>query len=570
MNKNFIDEYENTRNPNSKFLIIISKFISIILLLLYFTSVIFFKKTDILPVKYLVLITAILAIISGIFFILQWFKHIAKKTRIILDIISVLLIAALSVADVYCMQLDNFLNNITVSDYEIQNYSVLVLKNDKYTKLSDLNDKSIGYLTNDKENLESIKNEISSSAACTYTEYENISTLKDALIASKVDAIVIEDSYKSILEEEMSDIYDKFKIIHNFSLKYSVESISKEAQVTSEPFNIYISGIDTYGDIGTVSRSDVNIIVTVNPNTKQILLTNIPRDSYVKLHGISGKKDKLTHAGIYGIDMSVKTIEDLLGIDINYYIKVNFSSLESIVDTLGGITAYSKYSFTSYIGNYKFYSGYNNMNGAQALAFSRERKAFSEGDIMRGQNQQAVIEAILRKASTPSIITKYSSLLNALSGKFQTNMSNDKITELIKSQISSGTSWTVTSITLDGTGSNEYTYSYSGGKLSVVLLNESTVTNAKSYINKVLNGEKLSGSYVEITDVKNPTQIKTTTNTNTNNNTTKNNNTTNEEKTNNNTNNNNETTNNTNNNTGNETNNNNDNDNSGEVVIYGN
>ncbi len=520
------NEYLN-KTTESKALNLISKLISAAFLILYFVSIIVFKNANVLPTKYLIILTIALVAISGSFFFLQFFKSIKKKTRIILDIISVLFIAILSIGVNYCLKLDNFLDNITNSDYEIQNYSVIVLNNNTYNKLSDLNGKTMGYINNEDTNIDSIKNELNSSVNPTYVAYEDISELRDSLLSKDVDSIVIEDSQKAILEEEAADFFEKAKVIYTFSIKSTVESISKEAMVSSEPFNIYISGIDTYGDIGTVSRSDVNIIVTVNPNTKQILLTNIPRDSYIKLHGTTGYKDKLTHAGIYGIDMSVKTIEDLLGIDINYYFKVNFSSVESIVNTLDGITAYSKYAFTSYIGNYHFVSGYNNMNGAQALAFARERKAFAEGDIMRGQNQQSVIEAIIRKASTPSIITKYSTLLNSLSGKFQTNMPTDKITELIKYQISTGSKWTVTSITLDGNGSSQYTYSYSKQKLSVVILNQDSVDNAKEKIASVLGGTKLDSSYTEVKNATDTTQAPTknnNTNTNTGNNTTSNNN----------------------------------------------
>ncbi len=226
----------------------------------------------------------------------------------------------------------------------------------------------------------------------------------------------------------------------------------------------------------------------------------------------SGYKDKLTHAGIYGVDMSVKTIEDLLDIDINYYFKVNFSSVETIVNEIGGITAYSKYTFTSYIGNYKFYEGYNQMNGEQALAFARERKSFAEGDIMRGQNQQAVIEGILRKATTSTIITKYSSLLNKLSSKFQTNMPTEKITDLIKYQIASNPEWTITSIHLTGSGSMQYTYSYSSGKLSVVILDEDSIQSAKDKIKQVESGTTFDSSYEEVTNINTPVKVETTNN----------------------------------------------------------
>ena len=230
--------------------------------------------------------------------------------------------------------------------------------------------------------------------------------------------------------------------------------------------------------------------MTVNPKTKQILLTSIPRDYYVQLHGTTGSRDKLTHAGIYGTDMSVQTIEDLLGIEINYYIKVNFSSFIDIINAIGGIEVYSKYEFTS-IDGYHYQQGYNELNGEEALSFARERKAFMEGDRQRGADQQAVIEAMIKKMSNKSILTKYESLLDSIDGKFQTNMNYKKITSLIKMQLDDMSSWNVVSIALDGSNGSEYTYTGGNQKLYVMIPDESTIDNASSLINAVLKGEKL-------------------------------------------------------------------------------
>jgi len=282
----------------------------------------------------------------------------------------------------------------------------------------------------------------------------------------------------------------KIKIIGTINVKTKSENEAKEVNVVSEPFSIYITGIDTYGDISSVSRSDVNIVMTVNPKTKQILLTSIPRDYYVQLHGTTGSRDKLTHAGIYGTDMSVQTIEDLLGIEINYYIKVNFSSFIDIINAIGGIEVYSKYEFTS-IDGYHYQQGYNELNGEEALSFARERKAFMEGDRQRGADQQAVIEAMIKKMSNKSILTKYESLLDSIDGKFQTNMNYKKITSLIKMQLDDMSSWNVVSIALDGSNGSEYTYTGGNQKLYVMIPDESTIDNASSLINAVLKGEKL-------------------------------------------------------------------------------
>jgi LCP family protein required for cell wall assembly len=229
------------------------------------------------------------------------------------------------------------------------------------------------------------------------------------------------------------------------------------------------------------------MIVTVNPKTHDILLTSIPRDYYVQLHGTTGLKDKLTHAGIYGVDMSVSTLEDLFDIDINYYVRVNFTTLIQVVDTIDGIDVESDKSFTAYTDNSVYVKkGSNHFNGKQALAYSRERYAYQEGDRHRVQNQQDVITAIMNKMlSSKTLITKYNSILNTLDGSFQTNMKTSSLTSLIKKQIDTMPSWNITSQSVNGTDSSNVTYSYPGQKLYVMVPDMSTVESAKTKITEV-------------------------------------------------------------------------------------
>ena len=291
----------------------------------------------------------------------------------------------------------------------------------------------------------------------------------------------------AMINESDEDFNDEYRIIYDFSIDVKTEDITKEVDITEDPFSIYISGIDTYGRVSSVSRSDVNMIITVNPKTHKILITSIPRDYYVTLAG-KNAKDKLTHAGIYGIETSVATLEDLLDIPINYYVKVNFTSLIDIVDALGGVNVYSKYSFTSKDGYY-YNQGYNNVDGKKALSFVRERKAFSEGDRTRVENQAAMIEALINKAISPSIIMNYTSLLNALNDSFITNLDTNSITEFIKMQIDKMPSWEIENISLNGTDGSDYTYSYGGTKLYVMYPDNETVINAQNKINALLKEE---------------------------------------------------------------------------------
>jgi len=251
-----------------------------------------------------------------------------------------------------------------------------------------------------------------------------------------------------------------------------------------KPYVIYISGIDTYGDIATTSRSDVNILAVVNPANKKVLLVTTPRDYYVQLHGTTGAKDKLTHAGIYGVEKSKQTLEDLYGTQVDYTVRINFDSLLKLIDTVGGITVTSDQNFSA--GGYTFVQGPNKLNAKQALVFARERHSFAEGDRQRGKNQERVIEALITKLSQPQMALKLPAILQATNGSFQTNASRDEINAIIKQQIASAGSWSSESISVDGTGSSAPTYSMGSQLLYVMIPDYATVEAAKVKMNSYL------------------------------------------------------------------------------------
>ena len=242
--------------------------------------------------------------------------------------------------------------------------------------------------------------------------------------------------------------------------------------VTQQPFNIYISGIDVYGEITTESRSDVNLIVTVNPMTHKILITTTPRDYYVTIPGVSGDyRDKLTHAGIYGIDTSIATLENLYSTEIPFYGRVNFSSVIDIVDAMGGIDVESEVAFTTSKAAgtvVEIKEGMNHLNGKEALAFVRERKAFLDGDHQRGRNQQALLTALIKKAMSPMILLQASEMIDSVVGNAETNMSEQQMKSLIKMQLNDLEGWEIESVAATGDDSGkQYCYSYSGGPLYV-------------------------------------------------------------------------------------------------------
>lgn len=459
---------------------------------------------NVLPLKYFIPVFLFLLVVNGVLFLLAFVKKIKnQQAKLILSIIAGILSALMLIVSFYFYRTLSLIGSFGNRNYKTENYSVVVLKSNEIEDLKGLTNKIVGYFDSNHEGLSLALDEIKDKLTAQYEESSSVDSLYNSLLKNEIDGMLIEDSYMEMLKEIDSDFDQITKIIYTFSVKIKVDDISKNVDVTKEPFAIYISGIDTYGEINSVSRSDVNIVAVVNPKTYQVLLISIPRDYYVQLHGTTGYKDKLTHAGMYGVEMSVQTIEDLLDVDINYYFKVNFTSLIDIVDALGGIEVYSEYSFDSEVGYY-FYKGYNKMNGNQTLAFARTRHAFIDGDRQRGKNQQAVIEAIIRKVASKAIITKYDSLLSAVSGKFQTNLETGDITSLAKLQLDKMPSWTIKSISLNGSDSSNYTYTYNSGKLYVMEPDQNSIDEAKENIAQLLEDQKLESSYGEVSNVKNP------------------------------------------------------------------
>lgn len=440
----------------------------IVLFLIYFI--------DILPKNYFIILTGLFMTINIIFSCLLF-----SQSNVVSGFgkfFSAMYMILMIIAAIYELNTIDFLKKIGDSEYLTINYNVVVLKDGKYKEINDVKDEKIGILNSYPE--ESLT-KLSKKVTLSYYKSNNYSQLVDKLFDKSLKVILLEDSAIDILNEENPDFKDKTNIIYEYSIDIKQKSIKDKVNITKEPFNIYISGIDTYGSVNSVSRSDVNIIMTVNPKTSKIYLTWIPRDYYVKLYNVN-EYDKLTHAGIYGVETSVKTIEDLLGININYYMKLNFSTLIKTVDTFDGITVDSKYSFTSQDG-YKFTRGKNNLNGKKALSFVRERKNLPNGDKSRGENQLEVLGSIIEKASSKAIITKYNSFLKNLKQSFVTNLSNKEITDFIKMQIDKDIKWEIINITLDGSDGYEYTYSYSKNKLYVMLPDEETVNEATKIIN---------------------------------------------------------------------------------------
>ncbi len=468
-----------------------------LLLLISFILIIILLQVPVIPSKYMVLLFMIYIPIVGLLSLFLINKKIKKKIKICSIIMSTIITIFILFVCLYLNRTIGFMNKIKSKDYQIEKYYAIVLKNSPVNSLKELENKNIGLFKNESTSYDEALNKYHSIVTAKDIFYEDYETLLKDFLNNKIDGLFISEVLKGILEDNDVHFNEKIKIIETIEVNVQNKTVSKEANVTKETFNIYISGIDVYGKISSVSRSDVNIIATVNPTTHQVLLTSIPRDYYVPLHGKTGYKDKLTHAGIYGVDMSIKTLEDLLDIDINYYIRVNFTTLISLVDAIGGIEVESEYAFTAISGE-KFKKGTNKLNGKQALAFSRERKAFIDGDRQRGKNQQKVLTAIINKTlSSKTLITKYMNILDTLEDSFETNMPSSKIYDLVNMQIDKMPKWTIQSVSLNGHDANNYTYSYPKQRLYVMEPNEQTVNAVKTAIKDIIDDKIIAiSSYV--------------------------------------------------------------------------
>lgn len=464
---------------------LIGKILSFILMALFIITMYLVYRLNVLPLKYFLIVGIVLLLVI---FILC-FKLIRKKTkffsRIFFSVVAIIFIGVIYYILTYINATYDFMNSMVLNNFETITYDVVIPNSSNIEKVKELKNSSISYLESDS-NYSKAKLLLRKDINYQENPCKNINGIISSFENSK--ALFIEDSYYNLLKEEYDFVKDT-KVIKTYKLIVKKDK-KTNSSTTSKPFIIYISGIDTYGKISSVSRSDVNIVAVVNPALEKILLVSIPRDYYVKLHNTNGYNDKLTHAGIYGIDMSVNTIEDLLDINIDYYLRLNFSTLTKSIDLLDGVDVYSDITFNPTTNpSLTIYQGLNHMNGEEALAFARERYAYKTGDIHRGENQQAIIEAVIKKLSNPKNITKYKDILNSLDGTFETDMSYKDITNLVKLQISKNIDWNVTSISLDGKGSMMPTYSMGERKLYVMIPDEETVINAKNKISKYMESK---------------------------------------------------------------------------------
>ena len=367
--------------------------------------------------------------------------------------------------------------------------SVVVLKDSDVHNVTQL-DSVTGPTDTDNENIQKLIADIKTSQSKELTVEQSNSYLAayKSLIAGEAKAIVLNSVFENIIESEYPDYASKIRKIYtkNITKEVAAPKVSK-----NQSFNVYVSGIDTYGPISSVSRSDVNIIMTVNRETKKILLTTTPRDSYVPIaDGGNNQKDKLTHAGIYGVDASIHTLENLYGIDLNYYARLNFTSFLKLIDLLGGVDVYNDQEFNAYTNNGKHYpAGTLHLDSKDALGFVRERYSLADGDRDRGRNQQKVIVAIIQKLTSSEALKNYSDIIQGLQDSLQTNMPIETMMDLVNAQLDSGGSYKINSQDLKGTGRMGLpSYAMPDSNLYMMEIDDSSLAVAKSAIQDVMEG----------------------------------------------------------------------------------
>lgn len=443
-------------------------------------------RHNILAFRYLNVMTAAVVILVALASLLLIIYRKAEKFTIFFLTLAILMS---SVSFFALQQFVGFTSHInSTSNYSEYSMSVVVLKDSDVHNVTQL-DSVTGPTDTDNDNIQKLIADIKTSQSKELTVEQSTSYLAayKSLVSGEAKAIVLNSVFENIIESEYPDYASKIRKIYtkNITKEVAAPKVSK-----NKSFNVYVSGIDTYGPISSVSRSDVNILMTVNQDSKKILLTTTPRDSYVPIaDGGNNQKDKLTHAGIYGVDSSIHTLENLYGVDINYYVRLNFTSFLKLIDLLGGVDVYNDQEFTSRHGKFHFPVGNVHLDSEQALGFVRERYSLADGDRDRGRNQQKVIVAIIQKLTSTEALKNYSDIIQGLQDSLQTNMPIETMIDLINTQLESGGSYKVNSQDLKGTGQMGLpSYAMPDSNLYMMEIDDSSLATAKSAIQDVMEG----------------------------------------------------------------------------------
>lgn len=482
---------------------ILSIIFSIILVICSLFLIYELVQLNVLPSKFLFIGVAILFLIDTILILLLNFYSKNIVSKIVLVIISLVISFGSGFGGYYLLKTNSMFSNITDTSGKSKNtVSVIVKQSSDMEDLRDIENKKVGTLrlmglVGTEACLKDINDK---DITIEQMNYDSISNLMAAFYSGETEVIILNESYRSNVEdiEEYKNFNDNTRVIYQTTFETeNTNQASAVSDITQHSFNILITGSDSRVDINENARSDVNMVVTVNPATNTVLLTSIPRDYYVTTvcdaadGCANGSLDKITHTGMTGVNTTKKTIESLFGIEINYTVKVGFETVTRIVDALGGVDVYVEpgYAVNGFLGdkNMSVTEGWNHLNGKQALVYSRERYAYLEGDRQRTKNQQQVVMGIINKMTSGSVLANYSDLMDALGDTFQTNMTASEIQSLIQYQMDKMPSWKIEQYMVDGTGDTLMCAAL-GQAAYVMVPDQTTVELAKRKIAAVMDG----------------------------------------------------------------------------------
>ena len=483
----------------SKFSKVLSILLSVVLVISSFYLLYQVVRLNVLPSKFLFPLTIGVVVLDAIFILLLIYFSKNVFSKIICIVLTLFICAASCMGGYYISKTQGALSNITnVAKHAKNTVSVVVKESSSIKNKSQLNGVSVGSLRlNEQGSKKALKELSSEGIVLNQTEYDSMTALLEAFYNGEVDSIIINESSRSqILDMEAYSNFDSnTRVVYQTSYKVkNNDSATSVSDITSKPFNVLISGSDSRGGFDENGRSDVIMIATVNPKTHTILLTSVPRDFYVTTACdagdgcMQGALDKITHTGIHGTNTTKRTVEQLLGIEINYTFKVGFDTVTNLVDTLGGVDVYVEPGYAVHTSALNVNEGVNHLYGEEALEYARERYAYAEGDRQRTKNQQQVLMGIVKEATKPSVITNYAAIMDTMANTFSTTMSNAEITDLIKYQLNNNPTWNMEQYMVDGTG-DTLMCAELGDAASVMVPDQSTVKMAKDKINAVLAGK---------------------------------------------------------------------------------
>jgi LCP family protein required for cell wall assembly len=456
-------------------------------------------RSKFFPAKYTILAGLILA---GLW-ILDFFltrKHHPHKAPYWTGIALALIVSILCGAAFYYLQTTvNTAKKITNVKTESTVYGVYVLKDDKAQAISETKSYNFGISkVDDSKKLDKVFARIAKDqgvdAVSPANTYDDALSLATALLHKESDAIVMNEAFLSAISEVdgYTDFKNQVREIKSYDITTKVTSDDQRQAEKEGVFTVFISGIDTPGAVSKTSRSDVNILATVNTKTHQVFLLTTPRDYYVPLSISNGVKDKLTHAGIYGVNVSMDTLSMLYDTKIDYYFRLNFTGFTNIIEALGGVRVHSDYDFEA--GGYSFVKGDNYLNADEALVFARERHAFPQGDVQRGKDQMYVIEGVINKLTSPAVLKNFDQLMSGLSDSFETSMPYDMISSMVSSQLNGGKTWDIQKYHVVGSGDKQTTFSMPRFHAYVMVPDQNSVNQAKEYLNQIKNDQVIQVS----------------------------------------------------------------------------